>query len=114
MSQAVVIAVGVRGSGERVVLAVGVGASEEGSFWRSFLRSRVARGVRGVQLVISVAHVGRLHAIAAVLTGAGWQRCRVHVVRNALAPAPKSAAEMVAAEIRTVLAEPEPASAQQR
>src|SRR5581483_7156764 len=43
-----------------------------------------------------------------------WQRCRVHFVRNALALVPKSAAEMVAAAIRTVFAEPDAPSARQR
>jgi putative transposase len=114
VSQAVVIAIGVRTSGEREVLGVDVGASEDGAFWLSFLRSLVARGLQGVQLVISDAHQGLRSAIAAVLTGASWQRCRVHFVRNALALVPKSAAEMVAAAIRTVFAEPDPASARQR
>ena len=40
--------------------------------------------------------------------GASWQRCRVHFVRNALALVPKSAAQLVAATIRTVFAQPEP------
>jgi transposase-like protein len=114
VSQAVVIAIGVRQSGEREILGVDVGASEDGAFWLRFLRSLVARGLAGVQLVISDAHQGLRSALAAVLTGASWQRCRVHFVRNALALVPKSAAEMVAAAIRTVFAEPEPASAHQR
>ncbi|MHB8578213.1 MAG: IS256 family transposase, partial [Dehalococcoidia bacterium] len=114
VSQAVVIAIGVRTSGEREVLGVDVGPSEDGAFWLSFLRSLVARGLQGVQLVISDAHQGLRSAIAAVLAGASWQRCRVHFVRNALALVPKSAAEMVAAAIRTVFAEPDPASARQR
>lgn len=114
VSQAIVIAIGVRQSGEREVLGFDVGASEDGAFWLSFLRSLVARGLQGVQLVISDAHQGLRSALAAVLAGASWQRCRVHFVRNALALVPKSAAEMVAAAIRTVFAEPEPASAHQR
>jgi len=114
VSQAIVIAIGVRTSGEREVLGCDVGASEDGAFWLRFLRSLVARGLQGVQLVISDAHQGLRSALAAVLAGASWQRCRVHFVRNALALVPKSAAEMVAAAIRTVFAEPEPASAHQR
>jgi transposase-like protein len=113
-SQAIVIAVGVRPSGEREVLGVDVGPSEDGAFWLSFLRSLVARGLRGVQLVVSDAHEGLKQAIAAVLAGASWQRCRVHFVRNVLTLVPKSAAELVAAAIRTVFAEPDAASARQR
>jgi len=74
----------------------------------------VARGLTGVQLVISDAHVGLKQAIAAVLTGASWQRCRVHFVRNALALVPKSAAAMVAATIRTVFAQPDAAGAREQ
>lgn len=114
VGQAVVIAVGVRTSGEREVLGFDIGPSEDGAFWLSFLRSLVARGLRGVELVISDAHQGLRSAIAAVRSGASWQRCRVHFVRNASALVPKSAAELVAAAIRTVFAEPDPASAHQR
>jgi len=54
-----------------------VGPSEEGAFWQQFLRSLVHRGLRGVQLVVSDAHEGLKGAIASVLQGASWQRCRV-------------------------------------
>ena len=48
-----------------------------------------ARGLGGVRLVISDAHEGLKGAIAAVLLGAAWQRCRVHFLRNVLARIPK-------------------------
>lgn len=114
VSMAVVIAIGVRASGEREVLGLDVGPSEEGAFWLAFLRSLVARGLTGVQLVVSDAHLGLKSAIAAVLTGASWQRCRVHFVRNALALVPKSAAAMVAATIRTAFAQPDAAGAREQ
>ena len=111
VSMAVVIAIGVRASGEREVLGLDVGPSEDGAFWLQFLRGLVARGLGGVTLVISDAHEGLKGAIAAVLQGAAWQRCRVHFVRNALALVPKSAAQMVAATIRTVFVQPDPEQA---
>src|SRR5919202_6423967 len=113
VSMAVVVAIGVRASGEREVLGLDVGPSEEGAFWLQFLRSLVARGLSGVKLVISDAHQGLKGAIAAVLQGAGWQRCRTHFMRSALALVPKSAQQMVAATIRTVFAQPEPALARE-
>lgn len=113
-SQAVVIAVGVTTDGVREVLGLDVGPSEDGAFWLRFLRELVARGLHGVQLVTSDAHEGLRQAIAAVLHGASWQRCRVHFVRNALALVPKSAQQLVAASIRTAFAEPTPELAQQR
>ncbi|MDA1096076.1 MAG: IS256 family transposase [Chloroflexi bacterium] len=106
-SQAVVIAIGVTDRGEREVLGLDVGPSEDGAFWLQFLRSLVARGLHDVQLVVSDAHQGLKMAIAGVLQGASWQRCRVHFMRNALALVPKAAGSMVAATIRTVFAQPD-------
>lgn len=114
VSTAVVIAIAVNERGEREVLGLDVGPSEDGAFWLSFLRSLVARGLSGVRLVISDAHEGLKGAIAAVLHGASWQRCRVHFVRNALATVPKNAAQMVAASIRTVFVQPDAASAREQ
>jgi transposase-like protein len=114
VSMAVVIAIGVKATGEREVLGLDVGHSEDGAFWTQFLRGLVARGLSGVKLVISDAHEGLKGAIAAVLQGAAWQRCRVHFVRNALALVPKTAAQMVAATIRTVFVQPDPASAREQ
>jgi putative transposase len=107
VSQAVVIATGVTADGRREVLGFDVGDSEDGAFWTAFLRSLKARGLGGVQLVISDAHTGLKAAISAVFLGASWQRCRVHFMRNVLAVVPKGNAEMVAAAIRTIFAQPD-------
>ena len=113
VSMAVVLAIGVSAAGQREVLGLDVGPSADGAFWLQFLRGLVARGLGGVQLVISDAHQGLKGAITAVLQGASWQRCRVHFVRNALALVPKSAAQMVAATIRTVFVQPDVATARE-
>ena len=81
VSRAVVVATGVTATGDREVLGVDVGDSEDGAFWTGFFRSLRARGLSGVQLVISDHHLGLKAAIAAVFVGAGWQRCRVHFMR---------------------------------
>jgi putative transposase len=106
VSQAVVVAVGVTAAGVREVLGVDIGPSEDGAFWLRFLRALVARGLSGVRLVTSDAHEGLKQAIAAVFHGAGWQRCRVHFLRNALALVPKAAQQLVAATVRTAFAQP--------
>jgi putative transposase len=106
VSQAVVIATGVSADGRREVLGCATGDSETESFWTEFLRDLRDRGLTGVQLVISDAHRGLVNAIATVLQGVGWQRCRVHFMRNALAKVPKGHDEMVAATIRTIFAQP--------
>ena len=108
VSQAVVIATGVAADGRREVLGFDVGDSEDGAFWTAFLRSLKSRGLSGVQLVISDAHTGLRAAIEAILIGAAWQRCRVHFLRNMLAQVPKGSAEMVAAAVRTIFANPTP------
>lgn len=113
VSVAVVIAVGVNAEGQREVLGLDVGPSEDGAFWHAFLRGLVARGLSGVALVTSDAHEGLKGAIAAVLHGAGWQRCRTHFMRNALALVPKGTQQMVAATIRTVFFQPDPQSARE-
>jgi len=107
VSQAVVVATAVRADGNREVLGFDVGDSEDGAFWTAFLRSLKARGLHGVQLVISDAHEGLKAAIGSVFTGAAWQRCRVHFLRNVLTRVPKGNAEMVAAAIRTIFAQPD-------
>ena len=106
-SRAVVAATGVTQNGDREVLGLEVGDSEDGAYWTEFLRSLRARGLSGVRLVISDAHLGLREAISTVMLGAAWQRCRVHFVRNVLARVPKGSAEMVAAAIRTIFAQPD-------
>ena len=114
-SVAVVIAVGVKAqTGEREILGLDVGPSEDGAFWTSFLRSLVGRGLSGVRLVTHDAHRGLKGAVQTVLVGASWQRCRVHFMRNALSLVPKAAQQMVGATIRTVFAQPDAQSAREQ
>lgn len=102
VSQAIVIAVGVASDGRRQVLGFQVGDTESEPFWTEFFRDLKARGLSGVQLVISDAHAGLVRAIEVAFQGAAWQRCRVHFMRNVLARVPKVASQMVAAIIRTI------------
>ncbi|MGV9871477.1 IS256 family transposase [Streptomyces cellulosae] len=106
VSQAVVIATGITEDGGREVLGLMVGDSETEAFWSEFLRSLRERGLTGVRLVIADHHSGLVKAIRKVMLGAAYQRCRVHFLRNVFAVIPKDAAEMVAATIRTIFAQP--------
>jgi transposase-like protein len=101
---AVIIAVGVNGDGRREVLGMTIGASEAETFWTEFLRQLTRRGLRGVRLVVSDAHVGLKAAVAKVLT-ASWQRCRIHFMRNVLAHAGRQGRRVVAAFIATAFAQ---------
>jgi transposase-like protein len=110
-SAAFLVAIAVNERGEREVLGCAVAAAESEASWTAFLRSLVARGLSGVRLVTSDAHLGVKAAVAATLDGAAWQRCRVHLLRDLLVHVPRHAAAMVAAFTRTVFAQPDEASA---
>jgi putative transposase len=104
------IATGVNADGKREILGIDVASSEDGAGWLAFLRGLVARGLSGVQLVTSDCHQGLRDAIASVLPGAGWQRCRTHYHRNLLTRVPKSAQPWVSALVRTIFEQPDAAS----
>ena len=96
------VATGVNADGHREILGLDVASAEDGAGWLAFLRGLVARGLSGVQLVISDAHPGLVAAIGSALPGAGWQRCRTPYLPNLLTKVPKSAQGHVATLVRTI------------
>jgi putative transposase len=110
VSVCTVVATAVNADGLREILGLDVTTSEDGAAWTSFLRGLVARGLTGVESVTSDAHGGLKAAIAAVLPGTSWQRCRTHFMRNLLGRVPKSAQALVASFVRTIFAQPDAAS----
>ena len=109
---AAIIAVAVNTDGRREIVGLHVGPSEAETFWSSFLKKLVKRGLTGVKLVVSDAHEGLKHAIGRVL-GTTWQRCRVHWMRNALAHVPKGQHTVVAAALRQAFLQPDAQTARQ-
>jgi transposase-like protein len=107
ISRAVIVAVGITASGQREVLGIEVGDSEDEAFWTAFLRRLKERGLTGVRLAISDAHAGLKKAIARCFQGCSWQRCRVHFARNLLVKVPKASQDMVAAALRSVFVQQE-------
>lgn len=84
-SMAVLVAVGIDQHGRREVLSWRPGDSESEETWGQVFRDLKARGLNGVEMLISDAHEGIQAAARRYLQGVSWQRCRVHFMRNALA-----------------------------
>ena len=110
---AVLKAIGVNTEGKREVLGISVSLSEHEVHWRTFLGDLVARGLSGVQLIISDAHAGLKAARRAVFGGVPWQRCQFHLQQNAQAYVPRKDMQgQVAADIRSVFNAPNLAEAE--
>jgi putative transposase len=115
VSMAALVATGVAMSGERRVLGIELApGNDEGSAWPVFIRSLVGRGLHGVRLVISDDHAGLVKAIREQLLGSGWQRCRVHLTRNAQDLVPRSARSMIASAVRSIFEQPDERSAREQ
>jgi putative transposase len=99
-SQAVLIAIGIDWEGRRQVLGVELANRESRSSWRDFLAGLKARGLFGVELVVSDDHQGLTAAIREVLPEAVWQRCYVHFLRNALDYVPRKVDDDCLMELR--------------
>lgn len=109
---AVLIAMGVLTDGKRTILGLSVAVGEHEAHWRQFLQGLVARGLTGVQLVVSDAHEGLGAARTAVFGGSPWQRCHFHLQQNAQAYVPRQELKAeVAADIRAILTAPSRADA---
>lgn len=103
----VVLATAVTVEGRREVIGIDIVTSEDTAAWTAFFRSLVARGLSGVELVISDAHGGIKNAIAAVFGGASWQRCRTHFMANLATRTPKASWPMIATMVRSIFEQPD-------
>jgi transposase-like protein len=102
-----VIATVVNAEGRREIAGFDIVTTEDTAGWMEFLRSLVARGLSGVELVISDAHGGIKAAIASVLSDATWQRCRTHFMANLASRVPKASWSMVATLVRSIFERPD-------
>jgi putative transposase len=102
-----VIATAVNNEGRREIVGFDIVTTESTVAWTGFLRSLVARGLSGVELVISDAHGGIKAAIAAVLGEASWQRCRTHFMANLATRVPKANWPMIATLVRSIFEQPD-------
>ena len=105
---AILIAMGVDREGHRQILGVSVSLGEHEVHWRTFLQSLLARGLRGVHLVISDDHAGLKAARIAVFGGIPWQRCQFHLQQNAGQHVPRQEMRReVAEDLRTIFNAPD-------
>jgi transposase-like protein len=111
---ALMIAIGVNEQGERRILGLAIGSTENGAHWTDFITSLVDRGLHGVQLAISDDHKGLKGALRSVLVGTTWQRCMVHFARNIVAHVPKHAQPAVSMVVRQIFAQPDRKAAQEQ
>jgi transposase-like protein len=107
-SCSVLVAIGIRDDGKRSLLGVSVSLSEAEIHWRSFLSSLKQRGLHGVTMITSDDHEGLKAALKATFNGVAWQRCQVHLQRNAAAYVPKiSLRPQIAEDIRNIFNAPD-------
>jgi putative transposase len=102
-----VIATAANAEGRREIIGFDIVTTEDTAGWTEFLRCLVARGLSGVELVISDAHGGIKAAIATVLSGATWQRCRTHFMANLASRVSKGNWSLVATLVRSVFDQPD-------
>jgi len=112
---ALLVAIGIDEAGRRSVLGVSVSLSEAEVHWREFLKSLLARGLPGLELIVSDAHAGLKEARQACLGSVPWQRCQFHLLHNALAHVPKEELKReVVADVQGVLDAPDLPAAEER
>jgi len=105
-SIAVLIAIGINEEGKREILGISTSFSEAEVHWRTFLEDLAARGLHGIELFISDAHVGLKNARLAVFPAVKFQRCYFHLAQNAQHYAKNKAMQKELAEaVREVFAE---------
>ena len=112
VSQGVLVVSAVREpDGMREILGVEVADTESEATYQELFRSLKARGLSGVELVVSDDHGGLKAAVERHFQGAAHQRCQVHYQRNLLGMVGVARRKELAADLRAVFAAADPGSA---
>jgi putative transposase len=106
VSQGVLVVSGVREDGFREILAVEVADTESEASYHELFRSLKAKGLCGVELVVSDDHRGLKAAVERHFQGASWQRCQVHYARNLLGKVGHGRRKELSEGLRGVFAAP--------
>lgn len=100
VSKAFMTALAVKSDGHREIVGFDVYDTENDYCWKQFLADLKARGLSGIDLLISDAHKSIRKAAAEVFPQAAWQRCQVHFARNILEETPPKYKEGLKIELR--------------
>jgi transposase-like protein len=102
-SISLLVVLGVRADGQKVLLAIRSMGGESAEAWRTVLGDLIKRGLRRPEFLIVDGAPGLDKAIAAVWDGVPVQRCTVHKHRNLLAHAPERLHEEITADYNDMI-----------
>src|ERR1700716_1755895 len=102
-SISLLVVIGVRADGQKVLLAIKSMGGESTEAWRAVLDDLIERGLRRPEFLIVDGAAGLDKAIAAVWDGVPVQRCTVHKHRNLLAHAPERLHEEITADYNDMI-----------
>jgi putative transposase len=112
VSLPVLVALGVKQTGEKILLALAMAGAETGAAWQGVLEDLAARHLGRPRLIISDGNPGLKGALERIWPGVAHQRCSVHKLRNLLAKAPEHAQEAVHEDYNRIVYAPHRAAAE--
>ena len=86
----------------REILGMQIGNSETEASWTEFFKVLKARGLSGMDLIVSDDHKGLVKAVQTCFQGVAWQRCQTHFTKNILDACPKKLQAEMKGRLRTV------------
>ena len=106
-ARSALVAVGVNEAGYREILGLQLGDSESERSWMDYFAWLKARGLHGVDLVVTDHHGGLVNAVRVQFQGATWQRCQTHLSANICDAAPKALHDELHARLRAIFEAPD-------
>lgn len=102
VSTSALVVSGINSKGFREILGLTLADSESEDSWSEMFAWLKARGLKGVEFIVSDDHKGLKKAAAKHFQGAAWQRCQVHLMRNVWAKANRKHREALIAGMRRI------------
>ena len=102
VSKAFLVALAITSDGSREIVGFDIFDAEDNYSWQTFFKDLKARGLEGINMVISDSHKSILRAITKTYPDAAWQRCQVHFTRDILDETPMRFKEGLKTELRNM------------